>query len=59
VELKPDASAAWLGLAQAQQKQGKRDAARQSYETYLKLNPDGSAAEKAKKALASLQQPAR
>jgi hypothetical protein len=54
-ELKPDAPAAWVGLAQAQQKLGKDDAARQSYEEYLKLNPDGAGAEQAKKAMASLQ----
>jgi Tfp pilus assembly protein PilF len=62
-ELKPDAAAAWVGLAQAQQKLGKDDAARQSYEEYLKLNPDSAGAEQAKKAIASLQtasqQPAR
>ncbi len=55
VELEPDAAAAWVGLAQAQQKLGKDDAARQSYEAYLKLNPDSAGAEQAKKALASLQ----
>jgi tetratricopeptide (TPR) repeat protein len=54
-ELKPDAAAAWVGLAQAQQKLGKNDDARSSYEQYLKLNPDPDAADKAKKALASLQ----
>jgi tetratricopeptide (TPR) repeat protein len=55
VELQPDAAAAWVGLGQAQQKLGKNDAARQSYEEYLKLNPDSAGAEQAKKALASLQ----
>ncbi len=55
VELKPDAAAAWVGLAQAQQKRGKDDAARQSYEEYLKLNPDSAGAEQAKKAMASLK----
>ena len=55
VELKPDAAAAWIGLAQAQQKLRKDDAARQSYEAYLKLNPDGPDADKVKKALAQLQ----
>jgi Tfp pilus assembly protein PilF len=55
VELNPGAAAAWIGLAQAQQKQGKLDAARQSYETYLKLKPEGPETEKVKKALASLQ----
>ena len=55
VELKPDAAAAWVGLAQAQQKLHKDDAARQSYEAYLKLNPDNAGAEQAKKAIASLQ----
>ena len=54
-ELKPDAAAEWVGLAQAQQKLGKDDAARQSYEEYLKLNPDSAGAEQAKKAMASLQ----
>jgi tetratricopeptide (TPR) repeat protein len=55
VELKPDAAAAWVGLAQAQQKLHKDDAARQSYEAYLKLNPDSAGAEQAKKAMASLK----
>lgn len=55
VELKPDAAAAWVGLAQAQQKLHKDDAARQSYEAYLKLNPDSAAAEQARKALAELK----
>ena len=54
-ELKPDAAAAWVGLAQAQQKLGKDDAARQSYEEYLKLNPDSAGVEQAKKAMASLK----
>ena len=55
-ELRPEAAAAWVGLAQAQQKLGQMDAARHSYEEYLKLNPDSASADKAKKALASLQQ---
>ena len=55
-ELKPDSAAAWVGLAQAQQNLGQNDAARRSYEQYLTLNPDGAGAEKARKALASLQQ---
>jgi Flp pilus assembly protein TadD len=55
-ELRPDAAAAWVGLAQAQQKLGQSEAARDSYEHYLKLNPDSASAEKARKALASLQQ---
>ena len=59
VELKPDAAAAWVGLAQAQQKLGKNEAARQSYEEYLKLNPDSAGAEQAKKAMADLQPAAR
>ncbi len=59
VELKPDAAAAWVGLGQAQQKLHRDDAARQSYEEYLKLNPDSTGAEQAKKAIASLQPPAR
>ncbi len=54
-ELQPDSAAAWVGLAQAQQKLHKDDAARKSYEAYLKLNPDSAGAEKARKALASLQ----
>jgi len=58
-ELKPDAAAAWVGLAQAQQKLGKDDAARQSYEEYLNLNPDSAGAEQAKKAMASLHTPER
>ena len=45
VELKPDAAAAWVGLGQAQQKLGKNDDARRSYEEYLKLNPDSADAE--------------
>ena len=55
LELKPDSPAAFIGLAQAQQKLGKKDAARQNYEAYLKLNPDGPDAEKVKKALAQLK----
>jgi tetratricopeptide (TPR) repeat protein len=57
-EISPDVAAAWVGLAQAQQKLGKNEAARNSYQQYLKLNPDPASAEKAKKALASLQPPA-
>jgi len=55
VEFKPDAAAAWVGLAQAQQELHKDDAARKSYEAYLKLKPDGPDAEKVKKALAELK----
>jgi tetratricopeptide (TPR) repeat protein len=55
LELKPESPDALIGLAQAQQKQGKRGAARQSYEAYLKLKPDGPDAEKVKKALAELK----
>ena len=55
VELKPDAAAAWVGLAQAQQKLGKVAEARRSYEAYLKLNPDSAGAEHAKMALAQLK----
>lgn len=55
VELKPDAAAAWVGLGQAQQKLGKNDDARRSYEEYLKLNPDSADADKAKKAMAELK----
>jgi tetratricopeptide (TPR) repeat protein len=55
LKIKPDSPAALIGLAQAQQKLGKRDEARQNYEAYLKLKPDGPDAEKVKKALARLQ----
>lgn len=55
VELKPDSAAALIGLAQAQQKLGKNEDARQNYEAYLKLKPDGPDAEKVKKALAQLK----
>ena len=55
VELKPDATAAYIGLGQAQQKLGKNADARQSYEAYLKLSPDGKDAEKVKLALAELR----
>lgn len=56
-EIRPDVAAAWVGLAQAQQKLGQSDAARNSYQQYLKLNPDPASADKAKKALASLPAP--
>lgn len=55
MELKLEAAEAWVGVAQAQQKLHKDDAARQSYEPFLKLNLDSSGAEQAQKALASLQ----
>ncbi|HVP55618.1 MAG TPA: tetratricopeptide repeat protein [Candidatus Eisenbacteria bacterium] len=55
VELKPDAAAAYIGLAQAQQKRGKTAEARASYEAYLMLEPEGHDAEKVKKALAELK----
>lgn len=55
VELKPDSAEALLGLAQAEQKLGKRDEARQSYQAYLKLKPDGPDSEKVKRAMAQLQ----
>jgi len=55
LDLKPDASVALIGLAQAQQKLGERDAARQNYEAYLKLDPDGPYTDKVKKALAELK----
>ena len=55
LEMKPDSTDALIGLAQAQQKQGKRDAARQHYEAYLKLKPDGPDAEKVKTALTELK----
>jgi tetratricopeptide (TPR) repeat protein len=54
VEFQPDAAAAWVGLAQTQQKLHKDDAARQSYEAFLKLAPDGADADKVRRALASL-----
>jgi hypothetical protein len=55
VDLKPDAAAAWVGLAQAQQKLGKSADARSSYEAYLKLEPEGHDADKVKKVLAELK----
>jgi hypothetical protein len=55
LELKPDSQVALIGLAQAQQKLGQADDARQNYEAYLKLNPDGPEADKVKKALAQLK----
>jgi tetratricopeptide (TPR) repeat protein len=55
VQLAPESTAALIGLAQAQQKLGKRDEARANYEAYLKLKPDGPDAEKVKKALAQLK----
>ena len=39
LELSPNNPAALIGLAQAQQKLGERDAARESYEAYLKVQP--------------------
>ena len=54
-ELKPDIAAAYIGLGQAQQKLGKTAKARQSYEAYLQLSPDGKDADKVKKALALLK----
>jgi len=54
LELKPDSAPALVGLAQAQQKLGKNEDARRDYEAYLKLEPNGPDAEKAKKALAQL-----
>ena len=53
--LEPGSPVALIGLAQAQQKLGDREGARQSYEAYLKGNPDGPDAEKVKKALAQLK----
>lgn len=55
LEIMPSSSVALIGLAQAQQKLGQRDEARQNYQVYLKLNPDGPDAEKVKKALAQLK----
>ena len=55
LELKPDSTEALIGLAQAQQKRGEREAARQSYEAYLKLKPDGPDTDKVKQALADLK----
>jgi tetratricopeptide (TPR) repeat protein len=54
LQLMPDTPVALIGLAQAQQKLGKKDAARQNYEAYLKLKPDSPDADKVKKALAEL-----
>jgi tetratricopeptide (TPR) repeat protein len=54
VELKPDATPAYIGLGQAQQKLGKTADARQSYEAFLKLTPDSPDADKVRKALAGL-----
>jgi tetratricopeptide (TPR) repeat protein len=55
LQLSPNNPAALIGLAQAQQKLGEGDAARQNYEAYLKIQPDGSDSEKVKKALAQLK----
>ena len=55
LELSPNNPVALIGLAQAQQKLGERDAARQNYEAYLKTQPEGPDAEKVKKALAELK----
>lgn len=55
LQLKPDNPAALIGLAQAQQKLGEHDAARQNYEAYLKIQPEGPDSEKVKKALAQLK----
>jgi tetratricopeptide (TPR) repeat protein len=55
LELKPGSPVALVGLAQAQQKLGKNDDARQSYEAYLRGNPDGPDVEKVKKAMAQLK----
>jgi tetratricopeptide (TPR) repeat protein len=55
VELKPDSSAALLGLAQAQQKLGKNEEARKHYEAYLQVDPTGHDAQKVKEVLAQLK----
>ena len=55
VAIKPDSTAALIGLAQAQQKLGKYGEARMHYEAYLELEPDGANAEKVRKALAELK----
>ncbi len=55
VQLSPKSAAAFVGLAQAQQKLGKRDDARRNYEAYLALEPNGPDSEKVKKALAQLK----
>lgn len=55
LELSPDNPVALIGLAQAQQKLGERDAARENYEAYLKIQPDGTDSDKVKKALAQLK----
>jgi tetratricopeptide (TPR) repeat protein len=54
LEIQPNLPAALIGLAQAQQKLGKKEEARQTYEAYLKLKPDGPDADKVRKALAQL-----
>jgi len=54
LELKPDAAPAYIGLGQAQQKLGEVADARQSYEAFLKLAPEGTDAEKVRKAIESL-----
>jgi tetratricopeptide (TPR) repeat protein len=55
IEIKPASPRALIGLAQAQQKLGKRNDAQLNYEVYLKLYPDGPDAEKVKKVLAQLK----
>jgi Tfp pilus assembly protein PilF len=53
--LQPGSPVALIGLAQAQQKLGDTDGARQSYQAYLKGTPEGPDTEKVKKALAQLK----
>jgi tetratricopeptide (TPR) repeat protein len=48
---------ATFGLAESLEKLGKRDEARDIYETYLKILPNGPSAEDAKKALKRLPSP--
>ena len=54
VELKPDFAPALLGLGQAQQKLGENEQAKLTYQSYLKLKPDGPDADKVRKALAQI-----
>lgn len=55
VKIKQNSPDALVGLAQAQQKLGKREAARKSYEAYLELKPEAADAEKVRQALGQLK----
>lgn len=52
---KPDDALASFGLAQAEEKLGKPDDAREHYEAYLKILPDGPLAPEARKGLDRLK----